>query len=292
MTALLLAAATLSGDLTLMLRSQRPDASAADPRYATVLEDVAWPADKTAIVVCDMWDAHWCASATARVAEMAPHMNRVLNAARERGVLIIHCPSAVTDFYEGTPQRELARSAPPVETAEPLLGWCHLDRDREPPLPIDDADGGCDCVPPCETASPWTRQIDAIEIRPGDAVTDSAEAFYLMRRRGIENVAVMGVHLNFCVLGRPFAVRQLVKQGMNVVLVRDLTDSMYDPRDSPYVGHFDGTQLMVQHVERHWCPSVLSTDLSGLPAFRFSADPRKSPQPAAAAGENTSGTPE
>ena len=157
--------AFLGGDLTVTLRSQVRDDSGRDTEFRTVVETEAWRPEETAIVVCDMWDKHWCKSATARVAEMAPHMNRVLNAARERGVLIIHCPSAVTDFYEGTPQRELARSAPPVETAEPLLGWCHLDRDREPPLPIDDADGGCDCVPPCETASPWTRQIDAIEIR-------------------------------------------------------------------------------------------------------------------------------
>ena len=29
-----------------------------------------------------------------------------------------------------------------------------------------------------------------------DAITDNAEAFYLMRQRGIENVIVMGVHTN------------------------------------------------------------------------------------------------
>ena len=50
-----------------------------------------------------------------------------------------------------------------------------------------------------------------------------------MRQRGIKNVIVMGVHTNMCVLGRPFSIRQMVYQGQNVVLVRDMTDTMYNP---------------------------------------------------------------
>ena len=54
-----------------------------------------------------------------------------------------------------------------------------------------------------------------------------------MRQRGIENVIVMGVHTNMCVLGRPFAIRQMVYQGQNVVLMRDMTDTMYNPQMRP-----------------------------------------------------------
>ena len=39
-------------------------------------------------------------------------------------------------------------------------------------------------------------------------------------------------HENMCVLNRPFGIRQMVYQGQNVVLMRDLTDTMYDPRRS------------------------------------------------------------
>ena len=56
-------------------------------------------------------------------------------------------------------------------------------------------------------------------------MTDSAEPFNLMRQRGIIHVIVMGVHINMCVRGRPFAIRQRVAQGQNVLLMRDLTDS-------------------------------------------------------------------
>jgi len=33
-----------------------------------------------AVIVCDMWDVHWCAGATRRVGEIAPAMNHLLHA--------------------------------------------------------------------------------------------------------------------------------------------------------------------------------------------------------------------
>lgn len=49
---------------------------------------------------------------------------------------------------------------------------------------------------------------------------------------------------------------------MNVVLIRDMTDAMYDPRQPPYVSHARGTELVVEHIERYWCPSIESRDLT------------------------------
>src|SRR5262249_15729281 len=57
--------------------------------------------------------------------------------------------------------------------------------------------------------------------------------------------------------------RQMVKAGRNAVLVRDLTDAMYNPRKAPFVSHARGTELVIEHIERHICPSILSTDLAG-----------------------------
>ncbi len=236
---------------------------------------LTWEPKRTAVVVCDMWDQHHCPDATDRVGEMAPRMNEVLKAARDRGALIIHCPSDTLEFYKDHPGRRLAQGAPKVETPIPLQGWCSVDASKEPPLPIDDSDGGCDGCPDCPSYRAWTRQHPALEIRDGDAITDSAEAFHLMRQRGITNVIVMGVHINMCVLGRPFAIRQMVQQGQNVVLVRDLTDSMYNHRKAPYVSHFRGTELVVEHIERYWCPSITSADLIGGQPFRFRDDVQK-----------------
>src|SRR5205085_9566811 len=132
------------------------------------------------------------------------------------------------------------------------------DAVKEPPLPIDDSDGGCDDEPQCQQGSPWRRQIATIEVKEGDAITDSAEAYNLMRQRGITNVIIMGVHQNMCVLGRPFSIRQMVRQGQHVVLVRYLTDSLYNPRRAAYVDHFTGNELVSEHIEKYWCPTITS----------------------------------
>jgi len=69
------------------------------------------------------------------------------------------------------------------------------------------------------------------------------------------------VHTNMCVLGRSFAIRQMTRWGVPCVLVRDLTDTMYNPRMRPFVSHEEGTELVVEHIERYWCPTVLSEEL-------------------------------
>lgn len=247
----------------------RASAATGGGRIEVIEKQVQWDPARTAVVVCDMWDKHHCPDATERVAEMAPRMNEVLKAARARGMLIIHCPSDTMEFYKDHPGRKLAQAAPKVETRVRLEGWCAVDGAKEPPLPIDDSDGGCDGSPDSPSYKAWTRQHPALEIMDGDAITDSAEAFYLMRQRGITNVVIMGVHINMCVLGRPFAIRQMVAQGQNVLLMRDMTDSMYNHRKRPWVSHFRGTELVVEHIEQYWCPSVTSADFLGGEPFRF-----------------------
>jgi nicotinamidase-related amidase len=261
------------GTIELNLRS-RVETAKGSGRFNTIVVPTRWEANKTAVIVCDMWDKHWSTNATRRVAEMAPRMNEVLTAARKKGALIIHCPSDTMDFYKGTPQRERARQAPKATPHVPLGGWRGLDSKHEPPLPIDDSDGGDDTVPQGTQHRAWSRQIEILNIAPEDAVTDNAEAYNLLESRGITNVIVMGVHTNMCVLGRPFAIRQLVKQGKSVVLMRDLTDTMYNPRRPPFVSHFTGTDLVVEHVEANWCATCTSADLLGGKPFRFKDDTR------------------
>lgn len=208
-------------------------------QFRIVEREIEWDPRKTAVVVCDMWNEHWCRGATARVAEMAPRMNRAIAAARDKGMLVIHCPSDTMKFYEGTAQRKLAQRAPRVDMKSMPSGWCPRGATKEPPLPFDNSRDRCDCTPQCPHGNPWRRQIATIEIADTDAVTDSDEAFFLMRQRGIENVVVMGVHVNMCVLGRPFSIRRMCALGQNVVLVRDLTDSMHDSLSEPLgLDHF------------------------------------------------------
>ena len=255
---------------------------AADKAVKVVEKSETWAPDKTAVIICDMWDDHWCKGASRRVGELAVPMNAMIEQARQKGMFIIHAPSSVVDFYKGTPQRELAQAAPFVKTVVPLSSkerwgttWCWPDADKEPDLPIDDSDMGCDCKKKCELREAWTRQNAILDLKDGDALTDHGqETMNLLADRGIDNVILIGVHLNMCVLGRPFGIRQMVQQGKQVVFMRDMTDTMYNSQKKPFVNHFEGTDLVVSHIEQYWCPSITSSDITGKAPFRFKEDTR------------------
>jgi len=243
--------------------------------FKLVEKTVQWDPKKTAIIICDMWDQHWCKGATERVGEMAPRMNAVIKEARQRGVLIIHAPSDTMKFYADYPERKRAQHAPKASPPADVTKWKSLNQEKEGPLPIDDSDGGCDEFPQCPGGSPWRSQIARLEIFPEDFISDKGdEVFNVLTERGIENVIVMGVHTNMCVLGRPFSIRQMVSLRKNVLLMRDMTDTMYNSRKRPFVTHFAGTELVVEHIEKHWCPTITSTDFLGGKPFKFAADNR------------------
>ncbi len=241
-----------------------------------VAEKVAkWPARRTAVIVCDMWDDHWCRGAARRVRQMAPKLDAFLDAARDKGALIIHAPSDCMDAYADHPARKRARAAKvPDDTpaflarhAQPL----EAEKDADPAILA----AGCDCPEPCKPARPWTRQIGAIRIDDADAITDSGrEVRALLAARGIENVLVTGVHTNLCVLNRPFGLRNLARAGVHVALVRDLTDAMVAPAAAPDAGHFRRTELVVAYIERHICPTLVSTDVTGEARWHFPGDIR------------------
>ncbi len=224
---------------------------------------VEWDVARTAIIVCDMWDDHYCKSAAQRVKEMAPRMNSVLTAARSHGVMIIHAPSGTLNVYADTPYRKRMQQAKPAKPPVPIANWCHLDPSREPPLPVDTSKCSCDDPVVDKAVRKFNRQHEGLDIIGYDGISDSGvEIYNFMVEEGIDNVVLMGVHTNMCVLGRPFGIRQMVRLKKNVVLARDLTDAMYDPRQPPYVSHARGTELVIEHIERYWCPSILGADLT------------------------------
>lgn len=241
---------------TISLSIRRQEARTAGRNgWRIIEEEVNWQATETAIIVVDMWNKHWSWGATERVNIMAPRMNIVLQRARQQGVQIIHAPSDTMDFYKDHPARtailEIPKAEPPQEREIP-----------DPPQPVDASDGGSD-TGETNMYGAWHRQHPAIEIDNTDAISDNGQEVYnLLEHKGIQNIIIMGVHTNMCVLGRSFAIKQMVRWGFNVVLARDLTDAMYNPFKPPYVSHEEGTQLVVQYIEKFWCPSILSGDLT------------------------------
>lgn len=242
-----------SGLLWVRLRT-RVEAFKGSGQWQEVNFDASLNPQETAILVCDMWDQHWCAGATRRVAVLARNIAPVLEQGRVRGIQIIHAPSETMEFYRDYPERrrmlEMAKVQPPTS-----LGL------KDSPLPIEDSDGGCD-TPGDTPHKAWARQHPAIFIGPDDAISDNgAEVYSLVHQKGIKNLMICGVHTNMCILGRSFAIRQMVNWGMRCILIRDLTDAMYDPNDRPFVSHEQGTELVIEHIEKYWCPTTTSTEL-------------------------------
>ncbi|HYL96596.1 MAG TPA: hypothetical protein VET69_12405, partial [Terriglobales bacterium] len=124
------------GVLRLPLRS-RVEAFKGSGVWQEVRLEQALPLAQTAIIICDMWDNHWCTGAAKRVEILARKMTPVVDGARSHGVQIIHAPSETMQFYAEAPQRRLMTELAKVPAPESLSL-------TDPPLPIDDSGGGCD----------------------------------------------------------------------------------------------------------------------------------------------------
>lgn len=242
--------------LLLHLRRQalRQDDRGYNVWQATVTEKRV-PARQTALLLCDVWDAHWSRGARERLEAMVARMNQVVVAARRRGMQIIHAPSDTVGFYAGTPARQRILQVPRIEPPAPL-------EHEDPPLPIDASDGGSD-TGEAPWYKAWTRQHPAIEIdQECDVISDNGvEILSFLRHRGLEHLLIMGVHTNMCILNRSFAIKAMVRWGVDVALLRDLTDAMYNPARPPYVSHEEGTRLVIEYIEKFWCPTVASEDV-------------------------------
>ncbi len=275
-------------DLTHRRRVESPGLGGA----SRVLETVAtWNPKRTGAIVCDMWDLHHCLNAVRREVDMAPRMEAYLKALRRAASRSSTPPSSCMDAYANHPARRRALDAPRSKNPPAEIeSWCkRIPNEEQGVYPVDQTDGGED-DDLAEHASwaarlkalgrnpkaPWKSQIDVLTIDPErDYISDDGrEIWSILEDRGIENVLLMGVHLNMCVLGRPFGLRQMAKNGKTVAVVRDLTDTMYNPLKAPFVSHFNGTDRVVEHVERFVCPSVTSDQVLGGAPFRFRTDLR------------------
>jgi nicotinamidase-related amidase len=224
--------------------------------WKTVTKPARFKPGETALLICDVWDTHPLRGARERMTVMLPRMNRLAKHLRRKGVLIIHSPSECMGYYKDHPARLAVLATPPANPRE--------RRRADPPMPfsteISHSDTGD--VEPKMPPFPWTRENKAIEIRDEDAISSNGREIYsLMKARGIKHLLFMGVHTNFCVLHRSFGIKQMVKWGVDAMLVRDLTDGLYDPATPPYVSHDEGTQLVIGYIEKFWCATVESKEL-------------------------------
>lgn len=254
----------LQNTVTLHLRSQSlTKCSGIYNEWQTNIVEETLVCSHIAMLVCDMWDNHWSLGAAERVNQMADRMNATLEIARAQGVTIIHAPSETMAYYAGSPAQERGLNVPAIPAPAEI-------KHKDYALPIDDSDGGSDTG---ETAQEpvWTCQHPAILIdQAKDYITDNGlQVLAILKKLEIKRLLIMGVHTNMCILNRSFAIKQMVRWGMPVALVRDLTDALYNPAQPPYVSQEMGTELVIAYIEKFWCPSISSADFSPIEPSSF-----------------------
>ncbi len=203
---------------------------------------------KVGVIAVDVWNYHWCKTATMRVDAFVPRINRALEAARSLGMTVMLCPSDVVDNYVGYPQRESVLAMKLMEVPKLIEIVC-------PPVP--DA-GGCACDRVrCGGNYGWDAMHPALRIGDHDLMPDTqAEVYTICQNRQITHLIYVGFHTQVCLLGKPMGLRAMKAAGLTCFLARDMTDAHpgYDP--SRQFTPDANTEQVVEHFEKHLAPTI------------------------------------
>lgn len=229
---------------SLLLTLQTRDAATGQPVQTTEQVDPR----HVGVIAVDVWNYHWCKTATMRVDAIVPRLNRALELARELGMTVMLCPSDVVENYVGYPQREAVLALPHVEVPSLIDVTC-------PPVP--DA-GGCACGRErCAGNYGWDGMHPGLRIGEADWMPDTqAEVFAICQQRGLTHLIYVGFHTQVCLLGKPMGLRAMKSAGLKCVLARDMTDAHpgYDPARgfTPDLN----TEQVVEHFEKYLAPTI------------------------------------
>lgn len=239
---ILSAFATHAAEIELTLQSREPGTG------KIVLSNEKVDPEHVGVIAVDVWNYHWCKTATMRVDAIVPRMNKALDAARALGMTVMLCPSDVVDNYVGYPQRERVFALPVVPVPEVMQVTC-------PPVP--DA-GGCACGrEKCAVNYGWDGMHPALRIDDADWMPDTqAEVYAICQKLGLTHLIYAGFHTQVCLLGKPMGLRAMKTAGLKCVLARDLTDAHpgYDPARN-FTPDLN-TDQVVEHFEKHLAPTI------------------------------------
>jgi len=203
---------------------------------------------KVGVIAVDVWNYHWCKTATMRVDAFAPRINKALEAARALGMKVMLCPSDVVDNYAGYPQREAVFTLPKVTVPRVMDATC-------PPVP--DA-GGCACGRErCANNYGWDGMHPLLTIGPDDLMPDTqSEVYAICQKYGLTHLIYVGFHTQVCLLGKPMGLRAMKEAGLHCVLARDMTDAHpgYDPSRN-FTPDLN-TEQVIEHFEKHLAPTI------------------------------------
>ena len=158
------------------------------------------------VMVVDVWNYHWCKTATMRAGAFVPRMNKALAAARALGMTVMLCPSDVVDNYVGYPQREAIFALPEFPVPHVIDVSC-------PPVP--DA-GGCACGRErCAGNYGWDGMHPALKIGEADLMPDTREEVCaICKEHGLIHLIYVGFHTQVCLLGKSMGLKSMKSAGL------------------------------------------------------------------------------
>lgn len=214
--------------------------------------DKTYNTNEVGILLIGLWDTHPCLVAQDKLHQLCPRVNDFITSYRMSGCKIIIGSSSLI-------KREKYQKYCAITSQIPYAKFQDFGM-HFPPLPIDDSDGGVEVPNPG-----FDRQaVDlhpSIKLQDGDYMcANPKEIVNYMHHYSLRHLIVVGVHLNMCVLDRPYGIRNLSRYGVELSLMRDLTDPMFNCKKH-CTDRATVTKKLLDYIEKYICPTTSSHDL-------------------------------
>ena len=233
------------GELAFKLR--RRDRSSGNVAISTETVDPR----KVGVVIVDMWNYHWCRTCLPRAGALVPRMNVAFDRARALGMQIVFLPTDVILAYEFYPQRRAVLGLPEA----PLPQRAKLN----PPDAIFPDYRYCECGPgpQCQPNYGWTAMNSTLRVQESDLIANGEhEVYNICAARGLTHLIYAGIATNICLLGKPGAASNMIRDGMKCMFARDLTDAFSTFDLERGLTPDRGTTEAIAAIERSAMPSI------------------------------------
>jgi len=194
--------------------------------------DMAVPLEQTALVLVDLWNIHFIESWLERAISVTKErIVPAIQAARNAGMTVIHCPSpeVAAQFPQTSRNPAVTAVAPDPDAPQ----WPpDAFRKREDEFA---AYAGPRSQPP-GIGVHWGEMEDqlsmssAVKVLDDDIVISSGPQLHrVLADRGIMHLVYAGFATNWCVLGRDYGIRAMARYGYNIIMLRDCTAGVEFP---------------------------------------------------------------
>jgi len=195
--------------------------------------DTELPADRTALVLVDMWSVHFIESWIERAERISrEYVIPAIDAAREAGLTVIHapCPEVAAQYPGHLPDVPPAPS-PPASGPD----W--------PPSDFRSRAGG------------YAAYRGPRDQPPG--IATGRELHHVLAERGIYHTVYAGFAANWCLMGRDYGIRAMSRYGYHIVVLRDCTTAVEfpDTLDQCLV-----TEVVIREIEQQYGFSASNED--------------------------------